>query len=225
MRLAAFAPCDDVGVDLRDQEKNHRHGQQYGGINLGDALPADRKQDEWRTEVGDRGAHVAHAENAERRALPFRFVPAGYVCNADCERAVCQSDTECRHEKQSVGFDEGEQQGGDRRSHHQDGKDEPPAKLVRPNSEQESAERSGQNRRCDQDPELGIAEAEILLYLDADDRKDRPDREAYGESQCAEPEGALLIAFGYVFQMLHRIRVLLHARHLAGTLTARIQET
>ncbi len=46
------------------------------------------------------------------------------------------------------------------------------------------------------EPEFGFIEAEILFDLDADDRKDCPDREAHRECQRADPNGAVLIAGG-----------------------------
>ena len=53
-------------------------------------------------------------------------------------------------------------------------------------------QRSGEDRCADQQAELGVVEAELLLDLDADDRKDGPDRETDGERECAAPQGATL---------------------------------
>ena len=46
-----------------------RHDGDADGPDLGDGLPAIGDQHERRDELGDRGADIAGAENAERRAL------------------------------------------------------------------------------------------------------------------------------------------------------------
>jgi hypothetical protein len=49
--------------------------------------------------------------------------------------------------------------------------------LIGPDAQEQTHQRSGQDRRADQQAELRVAQAQLGLYLDPDDRKDRPDRE------------------------------------------------
>ena len=51
-----------------------------------------------------------------------------------------------------------------------------------------------EDRCADEETELRFAETEILLYLDTDDREDRPDGEADREGYSGEPERAALVA-------------------------------
>ena len=62
------------------------------GPDLRDGLPAIGDQDERREEFCDRGADIARAENAERRALLLGRIPARNIGDADRERAAGDAD-------------------------------------------------------------------------------------------------------------------------------------
>jgi hypothetical protein len=51
----------------------------------------------------------------------------------------------------------------------------------------------GQDRGGDQKAELGIVQTQLALDGDADDGKDRPDRETGGEGDGAQAKGARLV--------------------------------
>ena len=54
----------------------------------------------------------------------------------------------------------------------------------RPEAEEETNKRSSQDGCADQEAKLWVRKAEIRLYLDADNGKNRPDRETNGEGDC-----------------------------------------
>ena len=119
-------------------------------------------------------------------------IPRGHVGDADRERAAGDADAERGQQERRVVVGEGEQPGGDRRRQHHGGVDDAAAVLVGPDAEHQADQRAGQDRRADQQAELRIVEAEVLLDLDADDRKDRPHREADGEGERGHPQRAAL---------------------------------
>ena len=57
-----------------------------------------------------------------------------------------------------IGRGVGQQPGGDRRRQHHRGVDEAAAVLVGPDAEHQADQRAGQDRRADQQAELGFAE-------------------------------------------------------------------
>ena len=161
---------------------------------VGDGLPAVGDHDEGGEELGDGGADVAGAEDAERGALLLGRVPARHVGDADRERAAGNADAERGQQERRVVVGEGEEPGGDRRRQHDGRIDDAAAVLVGPDAEHQADQRAGEDRRADQQAELGVVEAQVVLDLDADDGKDRPHGEADGEGNRGKPEGALLIA-------------------------------
>ena len=84
--------------------------EQHGGDrqrrcpDLRDALPSKGDQHEGGDQLGDSGADVAHAENAERRALFLRWIPARDIGNANREGATGNPDTQSRQQDLWVGF-------------------------------------------------------------------------------------------------------------------------
>ena len=146
-------------------------------------------------EVGDCGAERAHAEDAERGAGAFPGIPARDIGDAGREAAARDA-----HEQ-------GSGQGTGRRSAHRSAGRAPVAAVsitigitLRP---PKRSERMPMNRRETAPVRIGvptskpnsrIAKAELLLDFDADDRKDRPHREAghEGKSACTERLAALV---------------------------------
>ena len=173
---------------------------------LRDRLPAVGDHDEGRDELGDGGADVAGAEDAERGAL---LAPSDTslrdVGDADRERAAGDADAERREQERRVVVGEGEKPGCDRRRQHHRRIDDAAAVLVGPDAEHQADQRAGQDRRADQQAELGLGEPEVLLDLNADDRKDRPDGEADGEGNGGEPERPSLVAFSDCRRVAHEL--------------------
>lgn len=104
--------------------------------------------------------------------------PAGDIGDADRERAAGESKAKGRHKKQrKAGHDRDriDRTGGQQ---HQQREHAAAAEFIAQKAEKEPAKRAGQDRRRDQQTELGIVEAEFLLDPNADYRKQRPDREA-----------------------------------------------
>jgi hypothetical protein len=93
-----------------------------------------------------------------------------------------------------IGLGVTEQPGGERGRQHDEGEDAAATILVGPHAKGQTNQRSGQDRRADEQAELRFAEAEILLYLNADDRKNRPHRETQGEGNGGNPERTSLRA-------------------------------
>src|SRR5690606_227682 len=162
--------------------------------NLRHGSPAEGDEHERRDELGDRGADIADAENAERRALLLLRVPARDIGDADRERAARQPDPERRKEHGLIGRGVGQQEGRGRGQDHDGDIDDAPAVLVGPYAEYDAHQRAGQDRRADQQPELGLAEAELILYADTDDRENRPYGETGGERDRADGERPVLLA-------------------------------
>ena len=120
-------------------------------------------------ELGHRRTDIAGAEDAERGALPLLRKPLGDVGDTDRERAAGDADAERGEQEGRVVVGEGEQNGHHRRRQHRQRVDDAAAVLVGPDAEHQPDQRAGQDRRADQQPELGVAEPEVLLDLDADD--------------------------------------------------------
>ena len=83
--------------------------------------------------------------------------------------------------------------------------DKPSAVLVRPDAEDKSDQRASKNGRADEEPELRLVEAEVLLNLHADDGEDGPHREAHGECDGGHPECAALACDTCYRLVLHEL--------------------
>ena len=192
--LAACPPGDEFGIVVGGEPEDDRHDRQGRRPDHRDGLPAEGDEDEGREELGDRRADVADTEYPQRRPLPVGREPPGDVGDADRERAAGEADAEGGDEHPHVGLGEGEEEGRGRSGEHRHRVDEAAAILIGPDTEKDADERPGQDRQADEKPELGLAEPEILFDPDADDRKDRPDREADGEGDRRKPQRPLLAA-------------------------------
>ena len=116
-----------------------------------------------REELGHRGADIAGAEDAEGGALLVRRVPARDVGDADGERSARYADAERREQEGRVVVGEGEEPGRDRRRQHDRDIDDAAAVLVGPDAENEADQAAGEDRRADEQAELGVGETEVLL--------------------------------------------------------------
>src|SRR5690606_20460862 len=110
------------------------------------------------------------------------------VSHADRKGAARDSHAERCDQKLGVSVGERGEESRDRGEDHDEREDASPAELVRPDAQKDARERSGQDRRPDKEPELGLAEAELVLDLKSDDREDRPHREARGERNRTPPK-------------------------------------
>ena len=182
---------DLLGILLGEQEEQHRHREQARRPHLCDGLPAGRDHHERRDELGHRGADVARAEDAKHRALFLRREELRDVGHADRESAACQPDAERGEQQRLVAVGVRGQERGDRGEHHYGGEDPPSADLVGPHAEQDAGERPGQDRGADEEAELGLAQAKLILHPQPDDREDGPHCEAGGEGERASPQHAI----------------------------------
>jgi len=75
--------------------------------------------------------------------------------------------------------------------------------LIGPNTKEDPAERTCQDRCPGEQAKLGIGQAEVLLNLNAEDRENRPNGEAHGEGHRAHAQDLGLLSGGDVFQGTH----------------------
>ena len=173
--------------------ENGGHGQ-HDGIDLRRLFPAEGQHQEGRPEVGDGSPDIADAEESQGRSLMLLVEPLGGIGDADDEGSAGKTHTECGNEENLVGPHLRQEPAGHGGGQHLQGEDQPASELFCPYAEEDPADRSGQDRRSDQDAELRLRETEVLLDLDADDGKDRPDGKADGKGECAQAQGFQLIA-------------------------------
>ena len=183
------------GVFFGEDEKDHGHGDQHDGVYPRGVFPAKGDHEERGGEVGDRCADVTRTKDAQRGALLFSGEPAGHISNADDEGAARKAKAQGSHQEHRVGVHRGEQPNRNCGNQHLQGQHDAAAELVCPDAQKNPAERAGEHGRCDQQAELGFRQAQILLDLHTDDRKDRPYSETYGECQSAKPQRSVLVRF------------------------------
>ena len=182
-----LAPGGDRVLLRRDEEQD-RGDEEHDGVDLRRPFPSERDEQERGTEVGHCRPHVADAEHPERGPLMLAVVPRRDERDSDRKRAAGEADPQSGEEEHRVGADRGEHPGGDGGHRHQHRVHDAPAVLIGPDSEEDAAQGAGQDRRRDEDAELGVAEPEVLLDAEPDDGKDGPDREADGERDGARAE-------------------------------------
>jgi hypothetical protein len=151
-------------------------------------LPAIGDEHEGREKFGHRRADIAGAENAKREALLFGRIPARHIGDTDGKRTAGDADPERREQHLRIGLRVRQREGCRRRGQHRHRVDQAAAVLIGPDTERQTDQRAGENRRADEKTELGFVESELILDADADDRKYRPDREADRESDCRSPK-------------------------------------
>ena len=180
-------------VVLRKQEENHRHHRGDRCPDLRDGLPAECHHHPRRGKFGYCGADIAHAEEAERGALLFRRIPLRHISHTHGEGTARDPEAKRRQQCKKIAVGEGKKICRDRRSDHRQRENNPSAILVGPYTKEKTRERSGQDRRADEQAELRIAEAEFAFDFNPNDRENRPDRETYRECDRAEPQGPILV--------------------------------
>ena len=186
--LTASAAFAQNRIVRRGEPKNDSHQRNADGPNLSRHLPAIGDENEWREELGDRGAHVAGAENSKRGALLFGRIPARHVGDADREGTARDADAERRNQHLGIGLSIGKHERCHGRRQHGQGVDKPAAVLIGPDTERQPNQGACQNRRADEQAELRFVESQLVLDADADDGEDRPHREADRERNCRKPE-------------------------------------
>ena len=153
-----------------------------------------------RDELGHGGADIADAEDAERRALLAGGIEARDIGDADRKGTAGQPDAERGDQHLRVGRGEREQEGCHRRRQHGRRVDQTAAEAVGPDAEHDAHERAGEDRHADQQAELGFGQPEFGFDLHADDRKDRPHREADGKGERGHgqrPRGRSVVGEGW----------------------------
>ena len=192
-RPFAFGAARQLYRVLLGEEPEHDAHQRDGrGPDLRGCLPAIGDQHERRAELGHRRADIAGAENTKGGALFLRRIPARHIGDADREGAAGDTDAERRDQDLDVGMGVDQQEGRDRGRQHDHRVNSAAAILVGPDAEEDAHERAGEDRRADQEAELRLVKAELLLNLNADDGEDGPHREAHGERDGGHPECAAL---------------------------------
>ena len=160
---ARCAAAREIGIVLREHEEDDGHDRERGRPDQRHRLPAVGDHDDGRDELGDRRADIAGAEDAERGALLLLRVPLRDIGDADRERAAGDADAERREQEGGIVVGEGQQRGHHRRRQHGERVDDAPAILVGPDAEHQADQRAGQDRRADQQAELRVAQAQVLL--------------------------------------------------------------
>jgi hypothetical protein len=184
----ARAPGAQHGVITGREPEDDGHDHQAGRPDLGDGRPAEGDHDQGRQQLGYRSADIAHAEDAKRGALPLPRVPARYIGDAHGEGAARDADAERGEKHHRIGGGIGQQEGRHRGRQHHQREDDPAAQAVGPDAQRQADQGAAEDGCADEKPELRIVEAKLLLYADADDRKDRPDGKAHRESDGADPK-------------------------------------
>ncbi|MCY1408149.1 hypothetical protein D9M71_234660 [compost metagenome] len=182
-----------LGIGLGEQDEADAHCAEHRRVHQGGAAPAQGQQQERGGEVGQAGADVAGAEDAQRRALPAGLEPGGGIGRADDEAAARQTHAQRRHQQHREAVGEGQQVHADGGGQHQDAEHPASAVAVCPQAEEDPRDGTGQHRRGHQQAELGVGQAELFADLQAEDREQRPDGKAEGKGQCREAKGPILV--------------------------------
>ena len=202
--LAAGAPRAVDRVIFGGEPEHDRHHGDGGRPDLRDRMPAPGDEHERRKELGDRRTDIAGAENAERGALLRGRIPLRHIGDADREGPARDADEQGGDEELRISVRPGQEPGRHRRREHHRDIDDPAAILVGPDAEENANQRAAQDRRADQEAELRLVEAELLLDLHADDRKNRPHGEAHRERDGRHPESAALPGGRWRERLVHR---------------------
>jgi hypothetical protein len=97
--LSGRVPFSCSGSAIGEEPEQHRHHHHRHGVDLGHHLPRAKGGNDQRSdELGQRGAGVARAENAHRRALPLLAEPGRGVGDADGERTAGQADEQAQNQ-------------------------------------------------------------------------------------------------------------------------------
>ena len=179
------------------EPEQHRHHQHRDGVDLGHHPPRRRgggRDDQRGDELGERGARVAGAEDAHRRALPLLAEPGRRVGDADRERAAGDADEQSQHQVLPVLGRVGQHPGGDHHGEHLQEVHDPPAVAVGQDAQRQAHQRAGQDGGRHQQAELGLVEIELRLDLDPDDREHHPDGEVHRKGERAHRQCRDLLA-------------------------------
>ncbi|MNM81222.1 hypothetical protein D3C81_932180 [compost metagenome] len=96
-------------VVLRQQDEQDAREAQHQGIHQRGPAPTQGQHQEGGSEVGQAGADVTGAEDAQRGTLPARFEPGGGVARADNEAATRQPHAQSSEEQHREAVGEGQQ--------------------------------------------------------------------------------------------------------------------
>ncbi len=167
---------DQNGIVVGGEIEDQRHDNHCGRPDFGNRMPAKCNHDHRCKELRHRRADIARAENAERNALLFRWIPARDISDADRERPARHADAEGCEQHLRIGRGIGQEIGGDSRNQHCEREDGTAAIAVRPYAQNDADQRSGQDGRANKQAELCLSQAKLGSNFNADDSKDGPDR-------------------------------------------------
>ena len=185
---------DQLGVVLGEEEKRDGKQRQRRRPDVRHTLPAPGHHDEGRHELGHRSADVARAKDAQRHALMGLVIPARHIGHPDDERPAGKPDAQRRDQIGRIGRGMRQRPGRGRGRQHLQRKHHPAAEPFGPDPQEQAHHRPGQDRRRDQEAELKLGQAQLVLDRHPDDRKDRPDRKAGGKGDRRQGERASLVA-------------------------------
>ena len=157
-----------LGIGIGEQPEHHGHDQHGDGIDLWHHPPAIGDHQQRCDQIGDGGAGVAGAENAHRRTLPLLTEPRRGVGNARRERTASQTHEQAEREVLPILRGERQPVNRDGDQNHLNEKDDASAETVGQDAERQPDQRTGQNRRGNQQTEFRFVEIELLLDPNAD---------------------------------------------------------
>ena len=190
---ARFASGDQLRIVLRQKEEQHPQDRQSGRPDIGHPVPAIGNHDEGGHELGHSRPDIACAENAKRGALMARVIPAADIGNADDEGPARKPDAQGRDQIHDISIRQRKRPGSNRCQKHLTRKYQPTAIFFGPDPKEQAGHGAGQNWRRHKQPELRVTQAQLGLDGDANDRKNRPNRETGGKGDRAQAQGARLI--------------------------------
>ncbi|MNP08252.1 hypothetical protein D3C76_1003120 [compost metagenome] len=180
-----------------EEPEQQRGDQHRHRVDLRHHAPAEGDHDHRRHQVGDRRAGVARAEDAHGGALAFLLEPCRGVGNAHCEGAAGQADEQAEHQVVPVQAGEGQAVDRDRHQQHVHEEHDASAEAVGEQTQRQADDRAGEDRQRDHQAELRLAQPQLFLDADADDRKHRPHGEVHRERECAHSKhGVLFLTMG-----------------------------
>ncbi len=190
--LTGAAALDEDRVIRGGEPENDRHDHEGPGPDLGYGMPSEGDQHHRCKELGNCRSDVAGAEDAKRRALFFRRIPARHIGHANRERSAGDADAKRCDQHLRIGRGKGQEEGCHRCRQHRGGENHTATVAVCPDAQRDADERAGEDRCPDKEAELGFREIQVLTDLNADDCEDCPHGETDGEGDGTHRQSRFL---------------------------------
>ena len=201
-RLAGAGPAVVARHDDEGEGRDHDQGH---GVEGGEDPPAaredaevggargagDDRREQHDEQLGDRGADVAGAEDAEREALAVLGEPGGVPRDADAEQVAGEPDEEGQGQQGQVARRLGDEEAGDRGEEQHRHGDDATTDPVGEHARRQAPQRAVEHRDGGDPGQLRVGEAELLLDRHAEDAEHQPDREHQGEGDGRHREDPL----------------------------------